>query len=188
MLPFLSPSCEATPSYQGVIRCCRFVLFAGVWMTACCTSRHPQQAASTVPLPAKPAATRTKSEAAPRTIETSPSSPEQRLGVIRAVGAHGSFVLIETPSASVTASLPTGSLLHCHPAGTVTGSSTADLRVSPERRQPFVTADVVAGTPTVGDIAYLARESTLMRPVQPVVPFSSVIPAAEPTPAPAANP
>ena len=157
-------------------------------MATGCTSHTARQAAPTATSPAQSAAARTKQEPAPRTIEASPVSSEQRLGIIRAVGAHGSFVLIETPSASVTAALSTGSFLHCHPAGTVTGSSTADLRVSPERRQPFVVADVVAGTPTVGDVAYLARESAPVPPVRPAVPFSSVIPAAEPTPNPAANP
>ena len=92
-----------------------------------------------------------------RTIKEVRTTPEQMVGIVRMIGAHGSFVLIETPSASISSAVPVGHLLHCHPAGTTTGSSTADLRVSPERRQPFVIADVLAGAPSVGDVAYLAK-------------------------------
>ncbi len=120
-----------------------------------------------------------------RTIEPVHVSPEQRLGTIRVIGAHGNFVLIETPSAAATAAVPSGYLLHCHPPGTETGSSSADLRVSPERRQPFLVADVLSGVPTLGDVVYLAKEvATPSPPRRPIVPFSSVIPVAAPPEAP----
>ena len=166
---------------RPVFTACRLavaLLVAGTFLAACTGHlAFPANSPATTAAQAAP----TGKTPAPRTIIPLPPAPEQRLGTVRVIGARAGFVLIETPSASVTAAVPAGHLLHCHPPGVTTGTSTADLRVSAERRPPFVIADVVAGTPSVGDVAYLARDNDPAQvPIRPVVPFSSVIPAAEP--------
>lgn len=165
---------------------------AGLLALPAC-ARHPAKTAAKAAVPPPKPVAKAKPAPAARTIEPVPNTPEQRLGTVRVVGAHGSFVLIETPSASLTAAVPVGYLLHCRPVGVSSGMSSADLRVSPERRQPFVVADVISGTPSIGDVAYLAKEGAapVTPPVSmPSIPFSSVLPAAAPppTPTPAANP
>ncbi len=79
---------------------------------------------------------------------------EIRVGVVRAVGADQRFVLIETPSALATSSLSEGQLLHCRPPGASGLAATADLRVSRERHQSLVAANVLAGDPAVGAVVY----------------------------------
>lgn len=128
------------------------------------TKKHPGKVPKISPLPVP-----------------TPRTQEPRLGTIRVIGAHGSFVLIDTASALVTAAVPVGTVLHCRPPGVNTGVSTADLRVSPERRAPFVVADVIAGTPTVGDTAFLASDapSPTASP-EPVLLPSTLLPGGPP--------
>ena len=152
--------------------------------TAC--PRHPAK-----PDPGQPPPTAAKSRPRKPAAALPPPTPtpkplEPRLGTIRVIGAHGSFVLIDTASALVTAAVPVGSVLHCHPPGAGDGASTADLRVSPERRSPYVVADVIAGAPSVGDIASLAMvpPSPAASP-EPVLPPSTLLPG---SPAPAPSP
>ena len=175
---------------RPVFAACRLataLLVARTFLAACTPHARPPANAPAAPTTAHAAST--KKTPAPRTIVALPPAPEQRLGVIKVIGARAGFVLIETPSASAAAAAPAGHLLHCHPPGVTSGTSTADLRVSAERRQPFVIADVVAGMPSVGDVAYLARDNDpALVPIRPVVPFSSVIPAAEPASTPAPSP
>ena len=171
---------------RPVLVACRFavtLLVTGTFLVTCTRPSQPSANGSVQPTAR---AVLGRKAPVPRTIAPLSPAPEQRLGVVRIIGAHASFVLIETPSASVSAAAPAGRLLHCHPPGVTTGTSTADLRVSAERRPPFVIADVVAGMPSVGDVAYLARDNDpALVPIRPVVPFSSVIPAAEPASTPA---
>lgn len=74
--------------------------------------------------------------------------------MVRALGAGESFVLIETPSALAASALTEGEVLHCRPADAVSRVATADLRVSRERHQALVVANVIAGDPTLGAVVY----------------------------------
>ena len=173
---------QRLPPWRSV---CRASLSLAICLLAACHTRHPDSSKTAAAPRVEPA----RKALPPQTIERTPVTPEQRLGTVRVIGAHGNFVLIETPSASVTAMIPTGHLLHCRPPGIIVGSSSADLRVSPERRQPFLVADVLSGSPAVSDVAYLAREAAPpVVPLRPAIPYSSVISAAPPTPAPEATP
>ncbi len=84
---------------------------------------------------------------------------ETRVGVVRAIGSEQRFVLIETPSALATSTLSEGQLLHCRPPDALTHAATTDLRVSRERHQALVVANVVAGEPTVGAVVYTTLRS-----------------------------
>lgn len=171
-----------TRSNAGLV----FSVALTVFAASCARTSH--QAAKSTGVAAKSAASTPPPSSAARTIAPTPASAEIRLGVIKVIGSQGSFVLIETPSAAVTAAIPAGHLLHCRTPGAMSSASTADLRVSPERRQPFLIADVVSGQPTVGDIAYLAADAPQApSPPRPALPFALPIPASEPTPSPAAQ-
>ncbi len=98
---------------------------------------------------------------------------ETRVGVVRAIGADQRFVLIETPSALATSSLSDGQLLHCRPPGSTGLAATADLRVSHERHQSLVAANVVAGDPAIGAIVYASSGAT-PAPTPALEPISSV--------------
>ena len=186
-MPTSPPDQDAGTFSCPIFTTCRLatvLLLAGTFLVACAQLSRPVADVSTH---TNPQAAPDRKAPVSRTITPLPPTPEQRLGVVRIIGARASFVLIETPSAAVTAAAPAGYVLHCRPPGVATGASTADLRISAERRPPFVIADVLAGTPTVGDVAYLARDNDPAPvPIRSGVPFSSVIPAAEPvgTPAP----
>lgn len=97
----------------------------------------------------------------PKRPATPPASPvtvpaavttETRIGVVRAIGADQRFVLIETSSALASSSLSEGQLLHCRPPGSASLTATAELRVSRERRQSLIVANVLSGEPAAGDI------------------------------------
>ncbi len=79
----------------------------------------------------------------------------RRIGVVRVIGAGGTFLLIEARDSDVSADLPKGTELRCRGSAATGGEQTALLRVSPERRAPFVVADIVSGSPQVGDGVYL---------------------------------
>ena len=83
-----------------------------------------------------------------------PVAVETRLGTVRAIGAEQRFVLIEASSALVASAVSEGQLLHCRPPFTLTRTSTADLRVSRERHESLIVANVVAGNPALGDLVY----------------------------------
>ncbi len=91
-----------------------------------------------------------------RRVAPQPISPpvETRVGVVRALGAGESFVLIETSSALAASALTEGQVLHCRPADAVSRVATADLRVSRERHLSLVVANVLAGEPTIGAVVY----------------------------------
>ena len=79
---------------------------------------------------------------------------ERRIGVVRVIGAHGRFVLIKMSSGNGDMSLRDGQELRCRGSVAGGGTQTAVVKVSRERQPPFVVADVVSGTPGVGDTAY----------------------------------
>jgi hypothetical protein len=84
------------------------------------------------------------------------ASAERRVGVVRVIGAHGRFVLIETSIGYGGAAVPDGQELRCRGSVTGGGAQTALLKVSRERQAPYLVADVLSGEPQAGDVAYLA--------------------------------
>lgn len=66
------------------------------------------------------------------------------IGRVSMVNEELGFVLVETPE-----SPETGTELQ---ARTLAGEETACLKVSPEKKSPFVIADVMKGKPQVGDV------------------------------------
>lgn len=109
--------------------------------------------------PALPAASKTRLAAPSETTVLPPPTPplthEHRVGVVRVIGAGTRFVLIEVPSMG-DGQPPDGQTLRCAASASSDAVTTATLRVTHERRPPFVVADVVTGEPRVGDTAYLA--------------------------------
>ncbi len=104
-----------------------------------------------------------------------PSPPkatkEIRVGEVRVVGAGRRFVLIEVSPRPDMPLLSPGLQLRTRTPVSVTvgGEQTGTLRVSPERRQPFLIADVVDGDPHANDLVYYSPENPL-RLVPPVLP------------------
>lgn len=88
-----------------------------------------------------------------------PTPAAYRVGVVRVIGSGQRFVLVEVPSTTTTP-LPGGQLLRCCPSPDGDLAMTATLRVSPERRRPYVVADIVSGEPHVGDSVFLGSEPT----------------------------
>jgi hypothetical protein len=82
------------------------------------------------------------------------AAAERRVGVVRVIGAHGKFVLIETTTGLGGVPLGDGQELHCRGPAAGGGEQTAVLQVSRERQAPFLVADVVSGEPKAGDVAY----------------------------------
>lgn len=99
----------------------------------------------------------TRRPAVPLVVET-------RIGAVRAIGAEQRFVLIETPSALAASALSEGQLLHCRPPSAVARTATADLRVSRERHESLLVANVVAGEPAMGDIVYVTPPGAATSP------------------------
>ena len=75
----------------------------------------------------------------------------EHLGTVHVIGTGQRFVLVQTPSMQPVSALTDGQALVCRAGGNVT----ATLRVSHERRPPFVVADVAAGEPHVGDEVFI---------------------------------
>ena len=73
-----------------------------------------------------------------------PVAKPQLVGTIRLVNDDGHFVLID--SGASPGPLP-GAVLHCRTADAESG----ELKAGDVRRRPFAIADVVKGTPHVGD-------------------------------------
>ena len=125
------------------------------------------------------------------------SAKETRVGEVRVIGGARRFVLIEISSRPDLPLLAPGLELRSRmPAGSVAygGEETATLRVSPERRQPFIVADVVSGEPHVDDPVFLVPTASapsflptvlqepVVQPVQPVQPPPALPPMTVPTP------
>ena len=94
------------------------------------------------------------------------------LGNIHVIGTGGHFVLVEASVAAAAAGLADGQTLVCRAAG----ADTATLRVSHERRPPFVVADVDSGTPQIGDEVFVVPATA--PPAKPTAP--SPAPSAPP--------
>ena len=156
MLPFRA-STFCLPC--AVRRCGRVVVLSGLFLGAGCSrlfsTRRPP----------------------PATLSNVPGAAAVRfLGNVRVIGTGGRFVLVEASAAAVTAGLADGQTLVCRAAG----ADTATLRVSRERRPPFVVADVDSGAPHVGDEVFVVPAADPA--AKPATPPSA--PAAPPVPAP----
>ncbi len=100
-----------------------------------------------------------KPEAPPE--PTPPAAQEvRRIGLVKVIGAGGTFLLIEARDNDLIAGLANGTELRCRGSAETGGAQTALLRVSPERRAPFIVADIVSGSPQVGDGVYLPEAAS----------------------------
>lgn len=109
------------------------------------------------------------------------ASKETRVGEVRVIGAARRFVLIEVlPRPDLPTLSPGLELRTRAPARAASGGEqTGTLRVSPERRQPFIVADVIDGEPHLEDRVYYSAEN------QPrLLPAILTMPAYLSTPAP----
>ena len=126
--------------------------------------------ADRTPKPVTGTATVTRTSAppapAPRLAQSPPSVsasepvppralPGSRVGAIRAIGTGGRFVLLEAVSAGFAPSITEGQELRCiHSNAADANGPFAIVRVSRERRPPFIVADVLSGQPQAGDDVY----------------------------------
>ena len=158
--------------------------------------------ADRTPKPVTGTATVTRTNAppapAPRLAQSPPpvSAPEptppralpgSRVGAIRAIGTGGRFVLLEAVSAGFAPSITEGQELRCiHSNAADANGPFAIVRVSRERRPPFIVADVLSGQPQAGDDVYTVKgggTAPLPAPVSTPSAASLFIPAAALPPA-----
>jgi hypothetical protein len=79
------------------------------------------------------------------TAPTDAAPAPQRVGTVAVVNDDLHFVLVDVGSLY----FPTaGTALKCFSSGTETGI----LAVNPEKERPFIVADIIRGTPRVGDV------------------------------------
>ncbi len=157
-------------TFRGAKRFCLLAFFSG--LAAC--ARHPykgSERAASVPNAATTGAT--------ASIPKAGSASGERLGTVQVIGTGQRFVLIRTPTWQSGSTLVDGQALICRAGGNVT----ATLRVSRERRPPFVVADVASGEPHVGDDVLIDTA-----PGRATIPGPVVSPAATPAPDFQANP
>src|SRR5947209_3307992 len=88
-----------------------------------------------------------KKPAQPAPAAEKPAAQPNYLGKVTLVNESLGFVLIEASPSSMPA---TGQALKCFSNGAETGI----VAVSAERNRPFVSADIVKGTPHQGDEVY----------------------------------
>lgn len=108
------------------------------------------------PAPAQVASGRPAGAAGQAALARQPL-PEGRVGTVRMIGRGGKFVLVETLDGGMLM-LPNGSDLHCRLSAAPGAASTAELRLSRERRLQFASADVVSGQPRVGDAVFVGGQ------------------------------
>jgi hypothetical protein len=131
---------------------------AGVLLGLCCVAlfgcRHSQRKAGT---------TAASGVAAASDPSIPTATKEVRVGEIRVIGSGRRFVLIEiSPRSDMPVLSPGVELRTRSPARDANGGvQTGTLRVSPERRQPFLVADVIAGEPRVEDPVFYSSENPL---------------------------
>lgn len=143
----------------AVRRCGRLIVLSGLLLGVGCHRLSPARQSPSATVPNVPGA-----------------AAVRFLGNVRVIGTGGRFVLVEASAAAVTAGLANGQTLVCRSAR----ADTATLRVSRERRPPFVVADVDSGTPHVGDEVYVVPAADpAAKPTTP-----SAAPPAPPVPAP----
>ena len=100
------------------------------------------------------------------------------LGNVHVIGTGGRFVLVEASVAAVATGLTDNQTLVCRAAG----ADTATLRVSHERRPPYVVADVDTRTPHIGDEVFVVpAASSSAKPA--VSPLASPAPSFRTNPA-----
>lgn len=74
----------------------------------------------------------------------SPAATPRMVGRVAVVNAASGFVLVDVGSLYTP---DAGSALKCFSGG----EESAVLTVTPERKRPFITADIVSGAPRIGD-------------------------------------
>lgn len=100
------------------------------------------------------------------------SVKETRVGEVRVIGGGRRFVLIEISSRPDLPLLAPGLELRSRvPTGSIAfgGEETATLRVSPERRQPFIVADVISGEPHVDDPVFFSPDAAAVSSLLPTL-------------------
>ena len=150
------------------------------WLLAACVFHRSPRAAADRSAHVPPTAASAASPAGRA------AAVEHRVGTVRVIGNGQRFVLIEVPptGARRAARRPIAALLA--PPRPRDAATTATLRVSRERRRPFVVADVVAGEPHVGD-SRVPRSEPPPAPTGPTVlptATAGVLPIVLPDPAP----
>ena len=140
------------------------------WALASCTPGHRGRGGD-VPRPAAKATVSTGPTVAAdgSSAPAAPQAPRaHRVGTVRVIGDRQRFVLFEVPPDGA-GPLPDGLLLHCSASPTGEASANATLRISAERRRPYIVADVVSGEPHVGDAVFVDRALTNQTPGGPTV-------------------
>ena len=115
-------------------------------------------------------------------------SPAVRVGTVRTVGAGSRFVLLETTNPGSASGITDGQELRCNHPNTADDLGPAIiLKVSRERKPPFIVADVLSGQPEAGDAVYTVKGSAAAAVPASTPPVTSFLlpPAARPA-APAA--
>lgn len=79
------------------------------------------------------------------------------IGVIHMVDKSGKFVLIKSNRATTLE--PESSIMSYGPDAKIS----SQLRVSPARKGPYLTADFVEGTPSVGDMVMMIHTTTAQK-------------------------
>lgn len=114
-----------------------------------------------------------------------PASPRVVIGTVHMTNPQMNFALIQTPG---RASLPPGADL----ISSNEGGESSRMKVSPERKGVFLTADIVSGEPVKGDmVIWLRGEAAVSEPVNtpPAEPSARIsLPSAAPTSEPAPLP
>ena len=106
----------------------------------------------------------------PPAPEPTPSHPlpGSRVGTVRAIGPDSRFVLLEAAGPGSAPGVATGQELRClHTDAAGASGPFALVRVSPERRPPFIVADVLSGQPQAGDDVYAVPSHHQAPPLGP---------------------
>ena len=135
-----------------------FPAFVLSWALVACTLGHRGRGGNVPPATAITSAPVISTVAADRSpvTNTLPTPKEHRVGTVRVIGDGQRFVLVEVPP-SGAGPLPDGLMLHCSASPNADATANATLRISTERRRPYIVADVVDGEPHVGDAVFAAR-------------------------------
>jgi len=109
-----------------------------------------------------------------------PASPRVLIGTVHMTNPALNFALIQTPG---RASIPEGADL----ISSNEGGETSRMKVSPERKGVFMTADIVSGEPQKGDAVIWLRGESAAAPVvaEPATPSARInLPSSGPAEAP----
>jgi hypothetical protein len=123
----------------------------------------------------------------PKSVIT-PASPRVQIGSIQMTNPELRFALIQSID---RASIPVGAdLISSNAVG-----ETSKLKLSPERKGPFLTADIISGEPAKGDVVTWLRGGATAAVENPPpaaelpsarisIPMPTAVPLPEPVPAP----